>query len=307
MAENTSQEVLAPAQDVHPVHSVTQDLASVSLDNKDTTEPIAHKLRISTQRLSTLSDLGESRDSPSKPYPAEQSPYYRRSRPDLSESSRRGSRISQSSSDPLKLELAALQFHSSLDYAIVRDFGYPPQHPLFFGARQSMSVVSSSLDEDDDLAYPPGIGEGPPYYEDSDVDAELDSELNGRAVALFDFEPENDNEIGLFQGQIVWVHYRHGQGWLVAMNLDTEETGLIPEEYVQILGEDEVVSHGLDGEEDEEEASAAAAVSSAAAALMAKEDQNHEEVGEMELETDAGSVVSEDQTVTGEDDKPELS
>lgn len=72
-------------------------------------------------------------------------------------------------------------------------------------------------------------------------------------------------------------------------------------------GEDEVVSHGLDGEEDEEEASAAAAVSSAAAALMAKEDQNHEEVGEMELETDAGSVVSEDQTVTGEDDKPELS
>lgn len=304
MAENTSQDVLAPTQeDVHPVHSVTQQLEAVSLDSKDTTEPIAHKLRISTHRLSTLSDLGESRDSPSKPYPAEQSPYYRRSRPDLSESSRRGSRISQSSGDPLKLELAALQFHSSLDYAIVRDFGYPPQHPLFFGARQSMSVVSSSQDEDDDLAYPPGIGEGPPYYEDSDVDAELDSELNGRAVALFDFEPENDNEIGLFQGQIVWVHYRHGQGWLVAMNLDTEETGLIPEEYVQILGEDEVVSHGLDGEEDEEEAAAAVAVSSAAAALVAREG----EAGEAELETDAGSVVSEDQTVTGEDDKPELS
>lgn len=274
-------------QHVPSVEALTSDMASVSMD-KDTAEPITHKLRISTHRLSTLSDLGESRNSPSKPYPAEQSPYYRRSRPDLSESSRRCSRVSQHSivGDPLKLELAALQFHSSLDYAIVRDFGYPPQHPLFFGARQSMSVVSSSVDDDDDLAYPPGIGEGPPYYEDSDVDAELDSELNGRAVALFDFEPENDNEIGLYQGQIVWVHYRHGQGWLVAMNLDTEETGLIPEEYVQILGEDEVVSHGV-GEEEE--------------------DVEHDEVAERgedgEGEVETGSVLSEDQTVTGDDEK----
>ncbi|ODV71938.1 adaptor protein NBP2, partial [Cyberlindnera jadinii NRRL Y-1542] len=54
------------------------------------------------------------------------------------------------------------------------------------------------------------------------------------AVALFDFTPENDNEIGLTMGQIVWINYRYGQGWLVAED-DQGEIGLVPEEYVQLL------------------------------------------------------------------------
>ncbi|ODQ65571.1 Sh3 domain of Nbp2, partial [Nadsonia fulvescens var. elongata DSM 6958] len=53
-----------------------------------------------------------------------------------------------------------------------------------------------------------------------------------RAIALFDFEPENDNEYRLTAGHMVWISYRHGQGWLVAEDAITGDTGLVPEEYV---------------------------------------------------------------------------
>ncbi|KAH7375684.1 SH3 domain-containing protein [Plectosphaerella cucumerina] len=62
-----------------------------------------------------------------------------------------------------------------------------------------------------------------------------DEEMHGKAVALFDFERENENELPLVEGQIIWVSYRHGQGWLVAEDPKTRESGLVPEEYVRLL------------------------------------------------------------------------
>lgn len=62
-----------------------------------------------------------------------------------------------------------------------------------------------------------------------------DEEMHGKAVALFDFTRENENELPLVEGQIVWVSYRHGQGWLVAEDPKTQESGLVPEEYVRLL------------------------------------------------------------------------
>lgn len=62
-----------------------------------------------------------------------------------------------------------------------------------------------------------------------------DEEMHGKAVALFDFSRENENELPLVEGQIIWVSYRHGQGWLVAMDPKTQESGLVPEEYVRLL------------------------------------------------------------------------
>ncbi|RPB16685.1 hypothetical protein P167DRAFT_516853 [Morchella conica CCBAS932] len=62
-----------------------------------------------------------------------------------------------------------------------------------------------------------------------------DEEMSGKAVALFDFTSENENELPLVEGQIVWVSYRHGQGWLVAQDPRTGDTGLIPEEYVRLF------------------------------------------------------------------------
>jgi hypothetical protein len=62
-----------------------------------------------------------------------------------------------------------------------------------------------------------------------------DEEMHGKAVALFDFERENDSELPLVEGQIIWVSYRYGQGWLVAEDPKTQESGLVPEEYVRLL------------------------------------------------------------------------
>jgi hypothetical protein len=65
--------------------------------------------------------------------------------------------------------------------------------------------------------------------------ASPDEEMHGKAVALFDFERENENELPLVEGQVIWVSYRHGQGWLVAEDPRTRESGLVPEEYVRLL------------------------------------------------------------------------
>jgi len=57
----------------------------------------------------------------------------------------------------------------------------------------------------------------------------------GPSLALYGFEPENSNELRLVEGQVVLVAYRHGQGWLVAQDLETGEQGLVPEAYVRLL------------------------------------------------------------------------
>ncbi|KAI8070812.1 hypothetical protein BC940DRAFT_224483, partial [Gongronella butleri] len=49
--------------------------------------------------------------------------------------------------------------------------------------------------------------------------------------ALFDFEPESEHEIPMKAGQTIWIQYRQCEGWLIA-DVD-EETGLVPESYVE--------------------------------------------------------------------------
>ncbi|ROW07719.1 hypothetical protein VMCG_03543 [Cytospora schulzeri] len=88
------------------------------------------------------------------------------------------------------------------------------------------------------------LGESPEYPEEDQsrysrdyqfTITSPDEEMHGKAVALFDFERENENELPLVEGQIIWVSYRHGQGWLVAEDPKTQESGLVPEEYVRLL------------------------------------------------------------------------
>ncbi|EMC99788.1 hypothetical protein BAUCODRAFT_55015, partial [Baudoinia panamericana UAMH 10762] len=55
------------------------------------------------------------------------------------------------------------------------------------------------------------------------------------SLALYDFVPQNANELALQEGQVIWVSYRHGQGWLVAEDPRTGEQGLVPEAYVRLL------------------------------------------------------------------------
>jgi len=77
--------------------------------------------------------------------------------------------------------------------------------------------------------------------------ASPDEEMHGKAVALFDFTRENENELPLLEGQVLWVSYRHGQGWLVAQDPKTGENGLVPEEYVRLLRDIEGGLSGLGG------------------------------------------------------------
>lgn len=78
--------------------------------------------------------------------------------------------------------------------------------------------------------------------------ASPDEEMHGKAVALFDFARENENELPLVEGQVIWVSYRHGQGWLVAEDPKTGESGLVPEEYVRLLRHIEGGWTSLNGE-----------------------------------------------------------
>ena len=79
--------------------------------------------------------------------------------------------------------------------------------------------------------------------------ASPDEEMHGKAVALFDFARENENELPLLEGQVIWVSYRHGQGWLVAEDPKTGDAGLVPEEYVRLLRDIEGGWTSLNGDE----------------------------------------------------------
>ncbi|KAI5787652.1 hypothetical protein DFH27DRAFT_466969, partial [Peziza echinospora] len=77
-------------------------------------------------------------------------------------------------------------------------------------------------------------------------------EMHGKAVALFDFQKENENELALVEGQVIWVSYRHGMGWLVAEDPKTRESGLVPEEYVRLLRDIQQPIY-VEGVEDDDE------------------------------------------------------
>lgn len=102
-----------------------------------------------------------------------------------------------------------------------------------------------------------GSGSASPYHQAEDQSrysrdyqftiTSPDEEFHGKAVALFDFKRENENELPLAEGQIIWVSYRHGQGWLVAEDPKTQESGLVPEEYVRLLRDIEGGMNSLTG------------------------------------------------------------
>jgi len=102
--------------------------------------------------------------------------------------------------------------------------------------REPLSEEDRSEEEEDDEAR---------YSKDySFTIASPDEEMHGKAVALFDFVPEHENELALQEGQIVLVSYRHGQGWLVAEDPQSGESGLVPEEFVRLVRH---IEGGLNG------------------------------------------------------------
>eukprot|EP00013_Stygamoeba_regulata_P015507 CAMPEP_0177673142 /NCGR_PEP_ID=MMETSP0447-20121125/25766_1 /TAXON_ID=0 /ORGANISM="Stygamoeba regulata, Strain BSH-02190019" /LENGTH=212 /DNA_ID=CAMNT_0019180955 /DNA_START=44 /DNA_END=682 /DNA_ORIENTATION=- len=59
----------------------------------------------------------------------------------------------------------------------------------------------------------------------------------GRAVAMFDFEPEEEGELALSQGDLVLVFHRDPSGWWSGEC--NNSYGVFPADYVQIINEGE--------------------------------------------------------------------
>ena len=111
-------------------------------------------------------------------------------------------------------------------------------------AEDSSDEDSGMLDQDTDSRY---------SRDYQFTIASPDEEMHGKAVALFDFTRESASELPLKEGQIIWVSYRHGQGWLVAEDPKTGESGLVPEEFVRLLRDIEGGWSALSGEQPAEE------------------------------------------------------
>jgi hypothetical protein len=93
--------------------------------------------------------------------------------------------------------------------------------------------TSQPVDPDSDLPLDaePSDHHSPQRESMGPEDEEL---FAGPSLALYGFEPENENELRLIEGEVIMVSYRHGQGWLVAEK-DNGEQGLVPEAYVRLL------------------------------------------------------------------------
>jgi hypothetical protein len=122
---------------------------------------------------------------------------------------------------------------------------YPPGNYMAagFGGPQMASHGNEGYGDDDDISDP--------FRYSRDYQFSIgspDEEMHGKAVALFDFTREHENELPLKEGQVILVSYRHGQGWLVAEDPKTGESGLVPEEFVRLVRDIEGGLTSLNGE-----------------------------------------------------------
>ncbi|CDO94003.1 unnamed protein product [Kluyveromyces dobzhanskii CBS 2104] len=109
-------------------------------------------------------------------------------------------------------------------YISIKDYAYDESNPLHFGYFEEEEEDQSNLrlsGNRESILLP-----------DEYI-------VNRRAIAMYPFVPENDNELELKEGDVVYISYKHGHGWLVAENNDRSKTGLVPEEYVQLLESEE--------------------------------------------------------------------
>ncbi|CCK68170.1 adaptor protein NBP2 KNAG_0A05020 [Huiozyma naganishii CBS 8797] len=129
---------------------------------------------------------------------------------------------------------------STVGYISIKDFAYSEADPLHYGYFDEEDNESGMINSDGVSTGANNDGE----LEDAETKRQSvilprDYIVNHRAIALYDFEPENDNELELKEEDVVYISYKHGQGWLVAENEQRTKTGLVPEEFVSYIESDE--------------------------------------------------------------------
>ncbi|VEU22473.1 DEKNAAC103475 [Brettanomyces naardenensis] len=151
----------------------------------------------------------------------------------------------------------------------VKDFAYTADNPMHFGIYIDSEDEDDEEDDDDDEEVAVGREMGQLHESEEAIlsptnentftfkkdtplekgskaihhpfaqrETEEDEEGLIHAVALYPFEPENENELRLSTDQIIIISYEYGDGWLVAYDPFSGETGLVPSAYVQMIGRD---------------------------------------------------------------------
>ncbi|AET39295.1 adaptor protein NBP2 Ecym_4228 [Eremothecium cymbalariae DBVPG len=162
-------------------------------------------------------------------------------------------------------------YTNTVGYISIKDYAYDESNPLHYGYFEEINMGNND-DSDFNNEYDESQREHfhNQYYgynrgdnrnssvnnrhEDGNISETADKRqsivlpneyvVDKKVVALYDFVPENDNELELKEGDVIYISYKHGQGWLVAENIDGTRTGLVPEEYVSIWKGDELPKGG---------------------------------------------------------------
>ncbi|KAF9379384.1 hypothetical protein BGX21_002661 [Mortierella sp. AD011] len=106
----------------------------------------------------------------------------------------------------------------------VRDFAYPKTHPYHRGLYPPEPVYEESDIEEDDYVD---------EIEDDNQEQYAEDRTQGYARGLYDFDAENSTELSFREGENLWIHCRQFPGWFLG-EMDGK-TGLVPENYVQLL------------------------------------------------------------------------
>jgi len=120
----------------------------------------------------------------------------------------------------------------------VRDFAYPKTHPYHLGQYPpEPEYEDSDVEGDEEMEDENDAAAEEEEEEEEEGDEDQENHNGGRtqgeARGLYDFDAENSSELSFREGQHLWIHCRQFPGWFLG-EMDGK-TGLVPENYVQLL------------------------------------------------------------------------
>lgn len=111
----------------------------------------------------------------------------------------------------------------------------------FLGRRAAEAEPALQAPDDDDYTLPEPDHTNDEYWSDDEEGDDDLEEPDGLYRAAYAFEPEGVNEMAIDDGDLLDVRGRGGggDGWVIAIRLDTLEEGLVPEGYLEPVTRDD--------------------------------------------------------------------
>ncbi|KAL1409931.1 hypothetical protein Q8F55_003930 [Vanrija albida] len=109
-----------------------------------------------------------------------------------------------------------------------------------FLGRRAGAAADVDAEPEADFSLPEPDHTNDEYWSDDEGDDD-DEEPDGLYRAAYAFEPEGVNEMAIEDGDLLDVRGRGGggDGWVIAIRLDTQEEGLVPEGYLEPVTRDD--------------------------------------------------------------------